>query len=84
MSELGKIVQEENVRIAILTVPAAVAQEVANNLVAVGIEGILNFAPVQLVVPDYVMVEDVHIVNNLLVLNYMISENRSRRKGRNG
>ncbi len=82
MSELGKIVQEKNVKLAILTVPASAAQEVCNNLVAVGIDGILNFAPVQLSVPNYVVVEDVHIVNNLLVLNYLANQNRNRRKGK--
>lgn len=82
MQELGKIIQEYNVKIAILSVPAHVAQEVTNNLVAVGIEGILNFAPVQLAVPEYVMVEDVHIVHNLLVLNYLTTETRNKRKGK--
>jgi len=79
-SAIGKVVQKEGIRLAFLTVPASAAQDVANNLVAVGIEGILNFAPVQLMVPDFVVVEDVQMLNSLMVLNYLVHEKRRYRK----
>lgn len=77
---IGKTVQKENIRLAFLTVPASSAQAVTNNLVAVGIEGILNFAPVQLMVPEFVVVEDVQLLNSLMILNYLVNEKRGRRK----
>src|SRR5471032_1564314 len=45
MEKLPALVQEQDVKMAILTVPAAVAQEVANTIVQAGITGILNFSP---------------------------------------
>src|SRR2546422_6836851 len=46
MEVLPDYVREHHVKMAILTVPAAVAQEVANLLVNCGVVGILNFAPI--------------------------------------
>jgi redox-sensing transcriptional repressor len=46
MEKLPGFVREHSVRMAILTVPAVVAQEVANQLVEAGITGILNFSPI--------------------------------------
>src|SRR3954470_23057305 len=45
MTKLVEFVAKEQVKMAILTVPAVVAQEVTNELVAAGILAILNFAP---------------------------------------
>ncbi len=50
IGELSAFVREQNIKMAILTVPAAAAQEVANQLVKAGIAGILNFAPIVLTV----------------------------------
>ena len=47
MDELPEFVRQNGVKMAILTVPAAAAQEVANQLVNAGITGILNFAPIR-------------------------------------
>src|SRR3954469_17966873 len=43
MNELPVIVKKQNIKMAILTVPAVAAQEVANQLIAAGVTGILNF-----------------------------------------
>lgn len=45
MSKLSAFVTEHRIKMAILTVPGIVAQEVANELVGAGILAILNFAP---------------------------------------
>ena len=50
---------------AILTVAAAAAQEVANTLIECGITGILNFAPIVLHVPEEVMVNNVNLAIEL-------------------
>ncbi len=72
MSELAPFVRERQVKMAILTVPATVAQEAANDLVAVGIQAILNFAPTVLQVPDGVVVNNVDLAIELENLSYFI------------
>jgi redox-sensing transcriptional repressor len=72
MDELPKFVADNAVRMAILSVPAAVAQEIANKLIASGIMGILNFAPIVLAVPEDVMVNNVNLAIELENLSYFI------------
>jgi len=72
MAELHALVSEKNVRMAILTVPAAAAQEAANALVAAGITGILNFAPLALETPDHVTVNNVNLAIELENLSYFV------------
>jgi len=72
MDKLQEVMQLHGVKMAILTVPAAAAQEVANSLVAIGITGILNFAPLVLHVPDDVMVNNVNLAIELENLSYFI------------
>ena len=67
-------VQKNGVRMAILTVPAEAAQEVANTLVDSGIAGILNFSPIVLSVPEEVMVNNVNVAIELENLSYFIQE----------
>lgn len=74
MGELADVVVNRAVRMAILTVPAAVAQEVANALVQCGITGILNFAPIVLHVPEEVMVNNVNLASELENLSYFIQD----------
>lgn len=74
MESLDEVIAEHGVRMAILTVPAAVAQEVANQIVKLGITGILNFAPIVLTVPEEVMVNNVNLAIELENLSYFIQE----------
>jgi len=74
MNKLPDFVHQNGTRMAILTVPAAAAQEVANQLVAAGITGILNFAPIPLSVPEEVMVNNVNLAIELENLSYFIRE----------
>ena len=74
MDKLPELVRERGVRMAILTVPPAAAQEIANGLVACGITGILNFAPVVLEVPEEVMVNNVNLAIELENLCYFIQQ----------
>jgi redox-sensing transcriptional repressor len=74
MDELPRFVQEHQIKMAILTVPAAAAQEVANQLIASSITGILNFAPLVLHVPEEVMVNNVNLAIELENLSYFIQE----------
>ena len=74
MEDLHDIVQNAGVRMAILAVPNVVAQEVANQLVNVGVVGILNFAPIMLEVPEDVTVNNVNLAIELENLNYFIQD----------
>jgi redox-sensing transcriptional repressor len=72
MSKLGQFVGENRIKMAILTVPGTVAQEVANELIAAGVLAILNFAPIILQVPDNVVVNNVDLAIELENLSYFI------------
>jgi len=74
MEELPGFVREKKIKMAILTVPAEVAQEVTNLLVGCGITGILNFSPLVLHVPEEVMVNNVNLAIELENLSYFIGE----------
>jgi redox-sensing transcriptional repressor len=58
IEELENIIKERNVHIGIIAVPRMFAQGVADKLVAAGVKGIWNFAPIKIKVPD-----SMHIVN---------------------
>ena len=72
MGELKNFIAENGVKMAILSVPAAVAQAVANQLIESGIAGILNFSPSVLAVPEDVMVNNVNLAIELENLSYFI------------
>ncbi|MFO8070520.1 MAG: redox-sensing transcriptional repressor Rex [Polyangia bacterium] len=61
IDDMEEFVRRERVRIAILTMPAKGAQEMAERLVHSGVRGILNFAPIALRVPSGVFVENTDI-----------------------
>jgi redox-sensing transcriptional repressor len=74
MDELAIFVREQAVKMAILTVPAAAAQSVANQMIQAGITGILNFSPIVLTVPEEVMVNNVNLAIELENLSYFIQD----------
>ena len=74
MDRLAEVVEKQGVKMAIITVPASAAQEVANQLIDAGITGILNFAPIVLHVPDDVMVNNVNLAIELENLSYFIQQ----------
>jgi redox-sensing transcriptional repressor len=74
MDRLPMFVPANGVRMAVLTVPAAAAQEVANSLIHAGITGILNFSPLMLSVPEEVMVNNVNLAIELENLSYFTQE----------
>jgi redox-sensing transcriptional repressor len=54
VDQMAEVVRAAGIRLGIIAVPAIAAQQVANALVAAGIEGILNFAPVTLNLPSQI------------------------------
>ena len=73
MEDLPRLVGRLGLRLGILTVPSAAAQECADQLVAAGIRGIWNFTAVQLAVPEGVVVQSVDLAQSLAVLSHAIA-----------
>lgn len=73
MEELSAFVRENNIDIAVLTIPKSGAVAVAEQLVKDGIRGIWNFAHVDLNVPKSIQVENVHLSDSLMKLTYNIN-----------
>ncbi len=72
MEELERFIRENDIDIAVLTIPKTSAVEVAEQLVRDGIKGIWNFAHVDLNVPEHIQVENVHLSDSLMKLTYNI------------
>lgn len=72
LSELGSFIKEHPARHAMLAVPAAAAQSVANTLINHGITAILNYAPVNLSCPANVQVEYIDPAVHLQVMTYRV------------
>ena len=76
MDELQAFVKAHRVDIAALTIPKERADETANELVKLGIHAIWNFAHLDLELPEYVVVENVHLSDSLMQLSYNIANQR--------
>jgi redox-sensing transcriptional repressor len=72
LSELKSTVEKMGIRVAILAVPADVAQELADQCVEAGILGLLNFAPVSLNVPRDVALNSVDLAVQLEQLSFQV------------
>lgn len=72
VDELAKTVDNKGISIGIIAVSADAAQEVADKLTEAGVSCILNFAPVNLNVPDRIKVKDVDLSRELETLSYFL------------
>ncbi len=77
LDDLPQAVDSEGLRLAMLCVPAESAQRVADQLVASGIRGLLNFTPTALFVPPEVSVVAVDLSVQLEHLAYSVHNNQS-------
>ena len=73
MSELPTVARDLDLQMAVIAVPADSAQEVANAVVAAGITGILNFAPMKLAVPEHVHLQNVDLSIEIEYLSYLLT-----------
>src|SRR5471030_2405048 len=74
IDEMTSVLNAHKIDIGIICVPRKNAQSVADELIKGGIRAIWNFAPVDLVVPEYVKVENVHLSESFLTLIYLLNE----------
>jgi len=72
MSKLSDKVRECNIRLAMITVPAPAAQDVADILVKSGIKAILNYAPISINVPNDVHVQYIDPASHLQRMTYYL------------
>ncbi|MGH8886152.1 MAG: redox-sensing transcriptional repressor Rex [Egibacteraceae bacterium] len=70
MDEVERVVKEDEVSIAILAVPGAIAQDVCDRLVSAGITSVLNFAPAVVAVPEGVSLRKVDLSIELQILSF--------------
>jgi redox-sensing transcriptional repressor len=75
LSELKSTVKTLSIRLGMLTVPGEAAQKVVDQLLAAGVRGILNFAPIQIQTPDDTAAVSVDLATHLEQLSFRI-ENR--------
>ncbi|MCS7055191.1 MAG: redox-sensing transcriptional repressor Rex [Thermoflexales bacterium] len=71
--ELPTFVRRHGIQLAMIAVPAESAQEVADLAIAAGIKAILNYAPINLSVPDHIRVENIDPVLHLQHMTYYLA-----------
>ena len=74
IAQLGSFCRKVTVHIGLITVPASSAQEICDLLVESGIRAIWNFAPVHLVVPDGILVQNENMASSLALLSNHLRE----------
>ena len=77
MDNLEAFVKENDIDIAVLTMPKTSAVKVAEQLVNCGVKAFWNFAHVDLNVPSDIVVENVHLSDSLMKLTYNITRQES-------
>ena len=65
------MIKKRRIKLAVLCVPASVAQAAADKLIGCGVERILNFAPVLIKAADSVTVRNIDVAANLAILSSM-------------
>ncbi|MGB5823465.1 MAG: redox-sensing transcriptional repressor Rex [Proteocatella sp.] len=74
VENLEEYIEKNAIKIAVICTPKEHAQSIADKLSKTGIEGIWNFAPIDLNIPSRIIVENAHLSDSLFVLSYMLNE----------
>lgn len=74
VDDIGEFLQNNKVDIAIICVPRKSAQKVCDIIVKNNVNGIWNFAPIDLSIPENVVVENVHLSDSLLTLSCLLKD----------
>lgn len=75
LENLGEYLEENDIKIAILTLPKQHTQKVADLAISHGVHGLWNFSHMDLEVPGDVFVENVHLSDSLMTLSYHLNKN---------
>lgn len=76
MNELKKQLTDQQISIAILTVPSTEAQKTTDEMVEAGVKGIMNFTPIRLSAPADVRVQNVDLATELQTLIYFLDSDK--------
>ena len=71
-ARMGELIKQHGITLAMVAVPAEAAQKVTDALVKAGVRGILNYAPINLVVPDEVRVQYIDPVVHLQRMTFYV------------
>jgi redox-sensing transcriptional repressor len=77
LDSLPLLTEQHRIKLGMIAVPAAAAQAVADRLVAAGVEGIVNFAPVTISVPEAVAQVGVDLAMELEQLSFAVARRAS-------
>jgi redox-sensing transcriptional repressor len=80
LDQMPKFIVDNNVKIAILSVPDIAAQQTLDSLASAGIKGVLNFAPIDLKAPPDLIVSNVNLAVELENLIYFVNASNSARR----
>ena len=74
VAQMKDLIRQHGITLAMIAVPAEAAQQVADALVAAGVRGLLNYAPINLSVPEGVKVQYIDPVVHLQRITYYVEE----------
>lgn len=69
---LEEFIKTHDIKIVALTLPKQMAPQMAKQMVEWGVRAFWNFAPIDLKLPEDIMVENVHLAESLMTLSYRI------------
>ncbi len=81
LEELETFCHRERIRIGVIAVPAAAAQDVCDRLIRAGIRAIWSFAPIHLEVPPHVVLQEENLALSLAHLHKMADESVKQAQG---
>lgn len=68
IDKMENLIKRMNIHIGIITVPKEAAQEVCDKMIKYGIKAIWNFAPINLKIPENIVIKNEDLSASLLVL----------------
>jgi redox-sensing transcriptional repressor len=71
---MPEYIADNDIKIGVITTPREQAQSIADQMVDSGIMSIWNFAPIDVKVPEGVVVENVHLSDSLYILSYKMND----------
>ena len=80
LDEMKQQIADQQIRIAILTVPQDTAQKTADEMIEAGIKGIMNFTPIRLSAPNGIRIQNVDLATELQTLIYFLDSDEMIKK----
>jgi len=74
VAQMKDLIRQHGITLAMIAVPAEAAQKVSDALVSAGVRGLLNYAPINLSVPEGVKVQYIDPVVHLQRITYYVEE----------